>query len=69
MSSADVDKQVELKRELRRRRGSRGGRGMLVMRGAPCRACGGNVVRESKFEKLALQGFREWSFCYLIMRD
>ena len=42
---------------------------MLVMRGAPCRACGGNVVQESKFEKLALPGFKEWSFCYLTMRD
>lgn len=33
-----------------------GGSGMLVMRGAPCRACGGNVVREACLRSWPWQG-------------
>ena len=55
LSSADVDKQLELDRELRRGRLG-GGSGVLVMRAAPCRACGGNVVPESRLRSWHWQG-------------
>lgn len=41
-------KQLELDRELRKGRRLGGGSDVLLMRAAPCRACGGNVVPESR---------------------